>query len=108
MNNTVFFSYKIFNRSSHTYNDTYIGLFTDFDIGYANDDYVGCDVSRGAYYGYNSDSIDGSGEPGSYGDVIPAQGIVILGGPLMDANGLDDPTGQCDESINGVGFGDGI
>ncbi len=108
MNNTVFFSYKIFNRSSYTYNDTYIGLFTDFDIGYAMDDYVGCDVTRGAYYGYNGDSIDGDGEPGSYGDFIPVQGIVILGGPLMDANGIDDPAGQCDESINGVGFGDGI
>lgn len=108
INNTVFFSYKIFNRSSHTYNDTYIGLFTDFDIGYANDDYVGCDVERGAYYGYNGNSIDGNGEPESYGDFIPAQGIVILGGPLMDANGVDDPDGQCDESINGVGFGDGI
>ena len=108
MNNTLFFSYKIFNRSSHTYNDTYIGLFTDFDIGYAADDYVGCDVGRGAYYGYNGDSIDGDGEPESYGDVIPAQGIVILGGPLMDANGVDDPDGECNESINGVGFGDGI
>ncbi len=108
MNNTVFFSYKIFNRSSHTYNDTYIGLFTDFDIGYAGDDYVGCDVERGAYYGYNGNSIDGNGEPESYGDFIPAQGIVILGGPLMDANGIDDPDDQCDESINGVGFGDGI
>jgi len=26
----------------------------------------------------------------------------------MDANGIDDPDGECDESINGVGFGDGI
>lgn len=108
INNTVFFSYKIFNRSSYTYNDTYIGLFTDFDIGYAGDDYVGCDVARGAYYGYNGDSIDGDGEPESYGDFIPAQGIVILGGPTMDANGIDDPDNHCDESINGVGFGDGV
>lgn len=108
MENTVFLSYKIFNRSSLTYVDTYIGLFTDFDIGDPTDDYVGCDVARGAYYGYNGDSVDGNGEPESYGDTIPAQGIVILGGPLMDANGADDPDDQCDESINGVGFGDGI
>ncbi len=108
MNNTVFYSYKIFNRSSNTYYDTYIGLFTDFDIGFAWDDFVGCDVARGAYYGYNGDSIDGNGEPESYGDFIPAQGIAILGGPIIDANGVDDPTGQCDEGINGIGFGDGI
>ncbi len=108
INNTLFLSYKIFNRSSLNYVDTYIGLFTDFDIGFATDDYVGCDVSRGAYYGYNGNSVDGNGEPGTYGETIPAQGIVILGGPLMDANGVDDPDDQCDESINGVGFGDGI
>lgn len=108
MNNTVFFSYKIINRSANTYHDTYVGLFTDFDIGYAVDDYVGCDVGRGTYYGYNGDSIDGEGGAGTYGENIPAQGIVILGGPTMDANGLDDPASQCDESINGVDFGDGI
>ncbi len=108
MNNTLFFSYKIFNRSATSYTDTYIGLFTDFDIGFAQDDYVGCDVARGAYYGYNGDSIDGNGEPGTYGNFIPAQGITILGGPLMDADGIDNPSGGCDESINGVGFGDDV
>ncbi len=108
LNNSLFFNYKIFNRSDTTYHDTYIGLFTDFDLGYARDDYVGCDVARGAYYGYNGDSIDGDGGSGTYGSDIPAQGIVILGGPTMDANGVDDPDGMCDESINGVGFGDGI
>lgn len=108
LNNTVFFSYKIFNRSSLSFHDTYVGLFTDFDIGYASDDYIGCDVERGAYYGYNGNPIDGNSEPESYGDNPPAQGMVILGGPLMDANGIDDPDGECDESINGVGFGDNI
>ncbi len=108
LNNTVFFSYKIFNRSGHTLNDTYIGVFCDFEIGYAFDDYVGCDVGRGAFYGYNGEDIDGNGEPHSYGENPPAQGIVILGGPLMDPNNQDDPVGGCDESINGVGFGDGI
>ena len=108
MNNAVFFSYKIINRSSNTYHDTYVGLFTDFDLGFAGDDYVGCDVARGTYYGYNGDSIDGEGGAGTYGDNVPAQGIVILGGPFLDANSLDDPDNQCDESINGVDFGDGI
>ena len=108
LDNTVFYSFKIFNRSAHTYRDTYIGLFTDIDIGNSNDDFVGCDVSRGAYYGYNGDSVDGNGEAGTYGNNTPAQGIVILGGPKQDANGLDDPAPQCDESITGVGFGDGI
>lgn len=108
MHSTLFLSYKIFNKSASTLNDSYIGLFCDFDLGYAGDDFVGCDVSRGAFYGYNGKEIDGFGEDNSYGANPPAQGIVILGGPYMDPNGEDDPSGGCDESINGVGFGDGI
>ena len=108
LNNTVFLSYKIFNRSNNTYNNTYVGVLTDIDIGYARDDYIGCDVQRGTYYAYNGDSIDGEGEPGTYGNFIPAQGVLILGGPLMNADGIDNPDGGCDESINGVGFGDDV
>ncbi|PLX01764.1 MAG: hypothetical protein C0595_13605 [Marinilabiliales bacterium] len=109
MDNTVFYSYKIFNRSNTTYHDAYIGLFTDFEIGYAWDDYVGCDVQRGTFYGFNGDSIDGTenNEEEAYENETPAQGIVILGGPLMDENNIDDADDNCDESINGVGFGDG-
>ncbi len=107
MKNTVFLSYKVFNRSSQRLNDAYIGLFCDFDIGYAFDDYVGCDVTRGAFYGYNGKEVDGSGQPEAYGENPPAQGIVILGGPYLDPNDEDDPDGGCDESITGVGFGDG-
>jgi len=108
LNNTTFLSYKIFNRSQHTLNDTYAGLFIDIDLGYAWDDFVGCDVARGAYYGYNGLEIDGNGEPEAYGANPPAQGIIILGGPYMNPDGMDNPTGGCDESINGVGFGDGV
>ena len=107
MNNTVFISYKIYNRSNYTLNDTYIGVFSDMDVGFAYDDYVGCDVARGAYYGYNGDDFDDI-DPVGYGDQPPAQGIIILGGPYMDPNGTDDPAGGCDESINGVGFGDDV
>jgi len=104
LNNTIFMSYKVFNRSTHTYHDTYIGCFTYFSIGSMLDDFLGCDVSRSAYYGYNGDNYD----EGGYGDNPPAQAVVLLGGPLMDDNRTDDPLGQCDEGVNGVGFGDGI
>ncbi len=115
LNNTTFLSYKIFNRSQHTLTDAYIGTFMDIDLGYAWDDFVGCDVGRGAFFGYNGDdfdekvfnSFDSTYYP-AYEYNIPAQGIVILGGPYMDADGEDNPAGGCDESINGVGFGDGI
>jgi hypothetical protein len=108
LHNTVFYSYKVFNRSSNIYNSTLMGLYTDFDIGNAWDDFLGCDVAKGLFYGFNSGETDGNGEPGSYGDTVPAQTTVFLGGALKDSNGEDDPSGQCDESINGIGFGDGI
>lgn len=105
---TIFMHYRIINRSPRTYHDTYMGLFTDFDIGDPYDDYVGTDVQRGSMYGYNGRPVDGTGAPNHYGANPPAQSITILGGPYMDPDGLDNPAGQCDESINGMNFGNGI
>jgi hypothetical protein len=106
--NTVFVHYDIYNRSSKTYNNTCFGIFTDIDLGDAYDDYVGCNVEGGYYYGYNGDDVDGNGGPGSYGSKPPAQSVTIIGGPYMDEDGNDNPAGGCDESINGLNFGDGI
>ena len=108
MHNTVFYSYKVFNRSTHTYHNTIMGLNTDFDIGYSLDDNIGCDVSRGLYYGVNSSPVDGNGEPEAYGDTVPAQTVILLSSGLMNADGEDNLAGECNESINGTGFGDGI
>ncbi|MDQ3047913.1 MAG: T9SS type A sorting domain-containing protein [Bacteroidota bacterium] len=98
--NTVFTNYKIINKSINTINSVYIGNWSDLEIGYPGDDYTGSDVSRGAYYGYNSSTIDPS-----YGANPPAQGVVFLNGPLADSNLTDDPSSS---SVNGTGFGDGI
>ena len=114
LNNTLFMRQWIYNRSSNTYHDTYIGYWTDFDIGYASDDYIGCNVKGGYYYGYNSSPIDGNGQDGSYGNNPPAQMVMVLGGPYMNSDFYDNPKEDymgnqfCDESLNGIGFGDGI
>ncbi len=105
--NTIFMHYEIFNRSGNDYSDMFLGLFTDTDIGNVFDDFVQSDVQRGTFITYNGDEDD-NGVPESYGINPPAVGIVILGGPKMDEDDTDNPNGQCDESINGVGFGDGI
>lgn len=89
--NTVFQHYDVYNRSSATYNDTYFGAWTDFDIGYAADDFIGCDVKHGLYYGYNGTQFDGSGGGvGCFSGVPPAQGCMILGGALLEADGRDN------------------
>lgn len=58
LNNTVFFNYQFFNRSVNDYHDVYLGLWTDWDIGYMFDDYVGCDVQRNSCFGYNGFPVD--------------------------------------------------
>jgi len=106
--NTVFLHYDFYNRSSKTFDSAYVGIFNNFNIGYKEDDYIGCDVTRGSAFGYNGSAVDGEGEPGSYGVNPPVQSMVILGGPAMPEDGLDNPAGGCDESVNGMNFGDGI
>lgn len=136
INNMTFYSYEIINRSTYELTGTYFSPWTDVDLGYGYDDYVGCDVSRGLGYGYNGKAIDGSGEPEAYGQQPPAIGVDFFQGPYMDPDGLDNPKYNytltphtyfdpilgdsvveyivtdsiplCDESINGVNFGNGI
>ncbi len=106
--NTIFINYKIYNRSSTTYDSTFFGAFIDTDIGNAYDDYIGCDVDRSAMYGYNGKNIDDSGQYFTYGAHPPAQAVVFLAGPKMDNDGIDNPAGLCDEGVTGVNFGNGI
>ncbi|MCI5055568.1 MAG: T9SS type A sorting domain-containing protein [Flavobacteriales bacterium] len=110
MNNTLFMNYKIYNRSTTDYQDVYLGSWTDLDVGNPQDDYIGCDSLRGTYYGYNGDIFDedASGALG-YGSDLAAQAVVILAGPLQDADGIDNPVGTgSGESFNGFGYGDAI
>lgn len=137
INNMTFYSYEIINRSTYELTGTYFSPWTDVDLGYGWDDYVGCDVSRGLGYGYNGTPVDGSGQPEAYGSQPPALGVDFFQGPYMDSDGLDNPKydsililngysvvpgttdtiwnytldhveQRCDESINGVNFGNGI
>ncbi|MCX6248843.1 MAG: T9SS type A sorting domain-containing protein [Bacteroidetes bacterium] len=102
-NNTIFLNYKIFNRSNNIYTNTYFGIWTDLDIGWFQDDYIGCDVERGMYYGYNGNPVDGNGQPGSYGDHPPVQSVTFLGGPFLDPDGCDNPSFK-GSTLSGPGF----
>ena len=114
INNMTFYSYEIINRSTYKLTNTYFSPWTDVDLGFADDDYVGCDVSRGLGYGYNGAPTDGSGQTQAYGANPPAVGVDFFQGPYIDPDGLDNPKYDslgnqlCDESINGVNFGNGI
>lgn len=102
INNMTFYNYKIINRSTFSMNNTYFGQWVDADLGYYNDDYVGCDVKRGLGYCYNGDLVDAQGStpgPGEYGNNPPAVGVDFFQGPIADASdGKDnDRDGAIDE-----------
>ena len=78
LNHTIFLSYEIRNTSERNYKDLYIGFFADFDIGFSDDDYIGCDSLLNLCYGYNGKAIDGSGQVYAYGEYPPAQGAMFL------------------------------
>jgi len=80
---TIFVNYLIYNNSSRVYDSLYIGLFTDFDIGEATDDYIGCDTLLNTYYGYNADSVDGTfNNPHWYGNNPPVQAVSFCSQPM--------------------------
>ncbi|MBO7276774.1 MAG: hypothetical protein J6U84_02310 [Bacteroidales bacterium] len=90
INNMTFYSYEIINRSTFTLTNTYFSQWVDPDLGYAADDFVGCDVERGLGYCYNGKATDGPGT-GAYSGNPPAIGIDFFQGPYMDPDGRDNP-----------------
>lgn len=83
INNTVFVSYDIENKSQNDYTNFYVGLFEDPDLGCAFNDRVGCDTNRNLMFVYNGTSPDNScqNETG-YGLTRVSQGIITLDNPL--------------------------
>lgn len=77
---TIFVSYRIVNRSENTYDSLYIGMFSDFDIGYGFDDYIGSVPDANSFFAYNGDPFD-DGASG-YGDYPPMQSVTFLNQPL--------------------------
>ena len=97
LNNMTFYSYEIINRSSYELRETYFSQWVDPDLGYARDDYIGCDVGRGLGYCYNGTNVDGTGLVTHYGENPPAVGVDFFQGPYLDPDGYDNP------SFNGDG-----
>jgi hypothetical protein len=89
INDATFYNYKLINKSSSDFIETYTATWSDADLGYANDDYVGCDVERGLGILYNADDYD-NGE-GGYGYDIPMIGIDFFRGPKVPVPSLTNP-----------------
>lgn len=104
INNMTFYKYRVANRASSPLYDTYFGVFTDSDLGGADDDYVGCNMAevdpdgagplaakrRSFAYTYNADATDEDGTSPGYGTTPPIFGIDYFRGP-KDENGVELP-----------------
>ena len=91
VNRMTFYNYELINRGTQTLYDTYFSQYIDADVGNYNDDYAGCDVSRGLGYMYNGDNFDESANGNlGYQDNPPAVGCDFFEGPYQDADGRDN------------------
>lgn len=79
LNEATFYDYKVYNFSTSPLDSTYMATFCDADLGYAFDDYVGCDTVRGLGVLYNGDAYDEG--PGGYGFEIPMVAVDYFQGP---------------------------
>ncbi len=111
INNMTFYSYEIINRSTYRLTQTYFSQWVDTDLGFAKDDFVGCDVMRGLGYCYNGTAVDGNGQSFAYGDKPPAIGVDFFQGPYIDHDGSsklngDNPGIKGDPSFHLKGYPD--
>lgn len=77
---TVFARFRVTNVGSVPIDSLLVGLVADFDIGVADNDYIGTDVARNFIYGMNYVSAEPAN---SYGPFTPAMGVLALGHDLQ-------------------------
>jgi hypothetical protein len=89
LNNTVFLSVKVTNKSSSDYNNVYFSNFLDPDLGCYSNDRIGCDTASNSFYAYNGTANDLNGcNTGllGYGILNPVQGVTFLNQRLDEFN----------------------
>ena len=97
LNDMTFYNYEIINWSSNKVDSTYFTVWDDCDLGNYQDDYVGCDVSRGLGYQYNADNYDeDAGGQTGYHDKLPSIGCDFFQGPYANiADSVDNDRDGC-------------
>jgi len=101
-NDMTFYRNKLINKGNVSLNNCYFAQYCDPDLGYAADDYVGCDVGRGLGICYNGDDFDETLL--GYGENPPSIGVDFFIGPVADPsdgvnNDKDDTLDEPGEKI---------
>lgn len=94
LNNTLYVSQKIINRSGRDYENVRAGIWSDFAIGCNTDDYAGCAPNLNTYFGYNAapfDPLTCNGLVG-YGEDPPVQSVSLLNENLAGFKVMYNPT----------------
>src|SRR3989339_19485 len=94
LGNMIFRKYKLINKSNVVFNDMYVSMWSDVDLGNATDDFAGCDTTLSLGYCYNANANDATYTPLP----PPAVGFDFFQGPLVNGvagedrnkNGVDD------------------
>ena len=80
LGNMFFRKYKIINKSTDIFEDMYVTMWSDPDVGNATDDFAGCDTTLSLGYAYNAAPTDAT-----YGETPPpAGGFDFFQGPIVD------------------------
>ncbi|MES2627899.1 MAG: T9SS type A sorting domain-containing protein [Bacteroidota bacterium] len=77
LQNTIFVDYRVVNSSNQPWQQARFGVWTDFDLGDQNDDYIGSSTQSNSVFVYNGDDVDGIDSTG-YGTTPPAMAQVFL------------------------------
>jgi hypothetical protein len=98
LNNFFFRRYKLINKSNTVFDNMYVSMWSDPDIGQSGNDFAGCDTMLSLGFGYNASASDPIYEPLP----PPAVGFKLIRGPLIpgelgqdrNKNGVDDAKDQ--------------
>lgn len=90
LSRTIYVHQDIINRSETDYQNVYMGIWNDFDLGNPFNDMVGTNVENTFVFAKNGSIDNPSSQGPGYGAVPVRIACKILAGPYLDANGVDD------------------
>lgn len=86
LHHTIFVHYRYYYHGLNPVNDLYFGFLVDYEIGHAEDDYIGS-IDKRTFIGYNGDALD----EGVFGNNPPVAAVSVLSPPWW-SNGLTEAT----------------
>lgn len=84
--NVVFYKVLMINKGDDTLKEVLTGIWSDPDLGYASNDFVGIDVARSMAFAYNDGADDQQEAYYNAPEQSVALGIDLLQGPMMDCS----------------------